>query len=61
MRKKPFSAVPLDLWPQNDRNAWIAARQPGSIFDNPGKASKWRSDTVRTAAPESNRPRWARR
>jgi hypothetical protein len=45
--KKKF--VPLDVsqWPTLDRVMWIAAKQSGDLFDEPGRAAAWSPDTVR--------------
>jgi hypothetical protein len=45
--KKKF--VPLDVsqWPPLDREMWIAAKQPGDLFDETGRAAAWSHGTVR--------------
>lgn len=40
----------LDLWPEADRMAWVAALQPGDALDPGGSASRWATLTQVGAA-----------
>ena len=39
--------LPLNRWPESDRNAFEYARRPGSAFELPGPAALWAPETCR--------------
>ena len=41
--------LPLDEWPDRDRQAFLSARQPAELFASDGRASHWEPDTVLSA------------
>jgi site-specific recombinase XerD len=40
--------LPLNRWPEPDRNAFEYARRPGSAFELPGPAALWAPETCRS-------------
>jgi hypothetical protein len=45
--KRKFVPLDLGLWPPLDRKMWIAAKQPGDPFEEPGAAAEWSHDMQR--------------
>lgn len=41
--------LPVDQWPELDRQLWARAQQPGLKLSQPGRASAWRPDSRRLA------------
>ena len=58
--KVPTAKTPLPLaqWPDVDRTAWLKAKAPADIFDNPHRGSTWAPASWRKA--EAGYGRWLR-
>jgi hypothetical protein len=50
--------LPVADWPETDRNAWLQAKAPADIFDNPYRGSDWAPASWRKA--EVGYGRWLR-
>ena len=40
-RKFITPRLPVDAWPEADRQAWRQARSPADLFDEVGAAGRW--------------------
>ena len=56
--RTPKTPLPVAQWPDVDRTAWLKAKTPADIFDNPHRGSTWAPSSWRKA--EVGYGRWLR-